>query len=174
MMNNLCYRLIERTKQQMQALGTDGGTGTAGKRTSKLTVTPAVTNGESLHCCLIVAGGWAKLSYWTDGHETTVLISLTPTASCGASAGGSHADEDLGKLLTRPDGLPDSIFIAKLLEADNKLLGGRCFSNMEVCYAFCVALQLWMVKQTLSFVAPVDRRQSTKVLVRCRCQSHAR
>jgi thromboxane-A synthase/cytochrome P450 family 3 subfamily A len=90
-MNNLCYRLIERTKQQMQALGTDGGSGTAGKRTSRLTVTPAVTNG------------------------------------------GSHAEEDLGKLLTRPDGLPDSIFIAKLLEADNKLLdGGRSFTNMEV------------------------------------------
>lgn len=61
-MNNLCYRLIERTKQQMQALSTDGGTGTAGKRTSKLTVMPAVTNGESLRCCLIVAVGWAVLS----------------------------------------------------------------------------------------------------------------
>lgn len=54
-----------------------------------------------------------------------------PLPSCGASSGGSHAAEDLGKLLTRPDGLPDSIFIAKLLEADNKLLGGRQFTNLE-------------------------------------------
>jgi hypothetical protein len=67
------------------------------------------------------------------GQATAVLTILTPTACCGAIAGGSHAEEDLGKLLTRPDGLPDSIFIAKLLEADNKLLdGGRSFTNMEV------------------------------------------
>lgn len=48
-LNNLCFRLIERTKQQMQALGsTDAGGGTAGKRPSRLVVTPAVTNGT---CC---------------------------------------------------------------------------------------------------------------------------
>jgi hypothetical protein len=62
-MNNLCYRLIERTKQQMQALSTDGSSGTAGKRTSRLTVTPAVTNGESLLCCLAVANGRPVLSW---------------------------------------------------------------------------------------------------------------
>jgi hypothetical protein len=55
-------------------------------------------------------------------------------------AGGSHAEADLGKLLRRPDGLPDSIFIAKLLEADNKLLDGRRFTNMEVYCACWVGL----------------------------------
>lgn len=45
-MNDLCYRLIERTKEQMQALGSNTSSGTTGKRPSRMTVTPAVTNGN--------------------------------------------------------------------------------------------------------------------------------
>lgn len=46
------------------------------------------------------------------------------------AAGGSHADEDLSKLLQKTAPQPDSIFITKLLEANNKLLG-RPFTEME-------------------------------------------
>lgn len=71
-------------------------------------------------------------------------------------AGGSHAEEDLGKLLTRPDGLPDSIFIAKLLEADNKLLGGRSFTKMEVRMSMHVLLRcVWLQRGWCSKAAIV-------------------
>ena len=47
------------------------------------------------------------------------------------AAGGSHAADDLSKLLQKTAPQPDSIFITKLLEANNKLLG-RPFTDMEV------------------------------------------
>lgn len=85
-MRSVCYRLINKTKQQMKSLHSNGNG--PGQLTGK-----------------------------------TVVMAVTK--------GGGHADGDLSKLLYKGDKQPDSIFIAKLLESDNKLLG-RGFTDTEV------------------------------------------
>lgn len=130
-MRRLCVRLIEKTRQQMAALGLSAASdSTNGKRPSSSLVT-AVTNGAGAALCSpgsSMMTGPQQLWIVCTNSLRTPPQQWSPTRF---AAGGSNAAEDLSKLLQKAAPQPDSIFITKLLEANNKLLG-RPFTDIEV------------------------------------------
>lgn len=101
-MKKLCFRLIDKTQQQIQALGTSDANGSAS------------TDGS--------AGG---------KHAADSADAAAAAAAINESDDGGAQTADLSKLLPESAPHPDSMFIAKLLQADNKLIG-RPFTQIEV------------------------------------------